>query len=277
MQQQERNSSYRCSDYISKSQVLCSSDRETLCNWGYQTIAACQGVSCATAILSFSYFDRFLSSNTPAAKRALNDITEAQLAFVTSLVIALKGHSGFSVETDFVSDVVTKNYYDADEISNMEKEILQGLAWKLNGPMPHDFIDYFLDLIPKVNGICFKFVQDFSKSLVVLSMSRYAVALHHPSQIAFTSICCALKHAELLPSDSQPTFADNLPFLQLVSGYDINDVVLRSLFANMNGLVCTFLNDLNIGVDDARSQDEDMASLSSDTSPTEIVGCDCRL
>ena len=277
MQEQERSSSYRCTDYISKSQVLSSLDRQALCNWGYQTIAACQGVSRSTAVLSFTYFDRFLSSNTPAARRALNDVTEAQLAFVTSLVIALKCHSGFKVETDFVSNVVTKNYYDADEISNMEKEILQGLDWKLNGPMPHDFIDYFLDLMPNMNGTCLDFVKNFSRSLVVLSMSTYAVALHYPSHIAFTSVCCALDYAEQLYSDSQPTFADNLSFLQLVSGLDFRDVVLRSLFATMASFVCEFLSGSDVGVEDAQSEDGEVVSLSSDDSPTAIVGSDCKL
>ena len=272
MQEQERSSSYRCTDYISKSQVLSSLDRQALCNWGYQTIAACQGVSRSTAVLSFTYFDRFLSSNTPAARRALNDVTEAQLAFVTSLVIALKCHSGFKVETDFVSNVVTKNYYDADEISNMEIEILQGLDWKLNGPMPHDFIDYFLDLVPNMNGTCSEFVKNFSRSLVELSMSTYTVALHYPSQIAFTSICCAL-----LFSNRQPLLVDNLPFLQLVSGLNIHDVVLRSLFATMNNLVWEFLSDFDVDVEDAQSQNEDIASFSSDASPTAIVGSDCKL
>jgi hypothetical protein len=38
--------------------------------------------------------------------------------------------------------------YDANEIIAMELNVLQALKWKLNGPTPHDFIDYYLELVP---------------------------------------------------------------------------------------------------------------------------------
>ncbi|KAL3768155.1 hypothetical protein ACHAWO_006525 [Cyclotella atomus] len=80
MQQQERSEAYRCSDYmnISFTNPMCPDDRQALCNWCYKTVAACNGVSPATAIIAISYFDRFMSSNSNSAKFALADIRVGQ-------------------------------------------------------------------------------------------------------------------------------------------------------------------------------------------------------
>ena len=140
------------------------------------------------AAIAIGYFDRFMSSNTSAAKQALNDVTKCQLAFVTCLVIALKIHSGFHVQTDFVSNVITKNSYDAEELDDMELDILYSLDWKLNGPTPHDFIDFFLDVMPGVNETCLEVLKKLSKALVEATIMSYDTVLHYPSEIAFASL-----------------------------------------------------------------------------------------
>ena len=231
MQILERSASYECSDYLSRTQVIDPSHRHALCKWGYDTIAACDGVSRSTAVVAFMYFDRFLSSNSPAAERALNDVSECQLAFVTSLVIALKIHPGFTVESDFVSEVVTRGAYSADEINSMELEILQSLSWKLNGPTPHDFIDYFLEVLRGVDGPRLELIQNMSKTLVESAVLKYATVMHLPSEIAFVSILCAIHRLD------PALLADGLMYLQMISGLEFRDVKLRSLFQTMLCLV----------------------------------------
>ena len=238
MLQQEKNSSYKCSDYLSRTQAIGPTHREALCKWGYHTIAACHGVSRLTAVVAFGYFDRFPSSNTPAANRALNDVTECQLAFVTCLVIALKIHSGFNVETNFVSNVITKNSYDAEEINDMELQILHSLGWKLNGPTPHDFIDYFLEVMPGVDGTCLDLAKQLSKALAEAAVMRYTSVLHHPSEIAFASLCCALHHVDV-------SLLNNLPFLQIISGLDLRHGKMRLLFESMISLLQEVSYDLD--------------------------------
>eukprot|EP00956_Cyclotella_meneghiniana_P026754 scaffold58617_cov24-Cyclotella_meneghiniana.AAC.1 len=208
MQQQERSASYLCSDYLSKTQVIGPSHRLALCQWGYKTIAA------------FS-----------PAERALNDVVICQLAFVTSLLIALKIHAGFNVESDFVAGVITRNAYGADEINSMELEILRSLSWKLNGPTPHDFIDYFLEVMPGVNGTCLERIRSLSKTLVELAVTRYDTVMHLPSEIALASIFCATYYLEL------QLLADSLMFLQTISGVEFREDNLRSLFQTMICLV----------------------------------------
>ena len=157
---------------------ISPSVRLALCDWAYKTIVVCDGVDRSTAIMAFSYFDRFLSSNAPAAKKALNDLQECQLAFVASLVIAIKCHSGFKVEYDFVSELVAQGFYNEEELSCMEMEVLQALEWKLNGLSSHDFIGYFLELLPDAHGAPFlDILRSLSKSFVKLAVTRYEVVV----------------------------------------------------------------------------------------------------
>eukprot|EP00956_Cyclotella_meneghiniana_P025933 scaffold55148_cov49-Cyclotella_meneghiniana.AAC.2 len=259
MQQQEKSSSYKCSDYLSRTQAIGSTHREALCKWGYQTIAACHGVSRLTAVVAFWYFDRFLSSNTPAANRALNDVTECQLAFVTCLVIALKIHSGFNVETNFVSNVITKNSYDAEEINDMELHILQSLSWKLNGPTPHDFIDYFLEVMPGVDGTCLDLVKRLSRTLVETAVMRYTSVLHYyPSEIAFASLCCAMHHVDV-------SLMNNLSFLQIISGLDLRHGKMRLLFKSMISLLqeVSYAFDNNMAIAFCNPQEGEASSYAS--------------
>jgi hypothetical protein len=239
MHQQENSTSYRFVDYMStETNVLRPPDREALCNWGYQTVAACNGVNRSTAAKAISFFDRFLGTSAPAAQQALADVGDSQLAFVACLVIALKVHPGFNVETNFVSNVVCGNIYDASEIIAMELHVLQALGWKLNGPTPHDFIDYYLELDPSIEEVHRDFLISFSKGLADLALMKYTLALQRPSEVAFASIFCALHYAEFDVTES-------LSIIQMVSGLDQNDKRLSSLIRCMISLVHEFLSDRN--------------------------------
>ncbi|KAL7506165.1 hypothetical protein ACHAXN_003711 [Cyclotella atomus] len=239
MHQQEKSISYRSIDYMSMAANivrLCPSDREALCIWGYRTVAACNGVCRSTAVKAISYFDRFLGTSAPAAMRARTDLGDAQLAFIACLVISLKVHSCFNVKADFVSNVVCRNEYDANEICAMELYVLQALGWKLNGPLGHDFIDYYLEAVPSIQGIHREFLTQLSKGLVELAMTKYSMALHRPSEVAFASIFCALQYAEFDVTVS-------LLAIQMISGLDQNDPKLRKLFHFMSCLVSEFVSE----------------------------------
>ena len=272
MQQQEK--AYRCTDYMSRSNAAVHpEDRQALCDWGYQIIAACNGVSRSTAVAAFSIFDRFLSSSSPAATQALADIQYSQLAFVTCLVIALKVQSGFKVvETDFVSETVCRNMYCPEELNETEMRVLKALQWKLNGPTSHDFIDYYIEAM-MIEGIHREFLTRFSKALAEIAVTRYSVALQLPSEVAFTAICCALEYAEF---DST---MESLSLLQLVSGLNPNDQELRFLFKTMMRLVRTFLSepDSGSGAGIPQAQGE-VVSISSDESPMSVArDVQCRM
>ncbi|KAL3788896.1 hypothetical protein HJC23_002650 [Cyclotella cryptica] len=265
MQKQERNA-YKCYDYMNSLKATVSeSDRQALCNWGYKTIAACHCVDRSTAVVAFSYFDRFMSTSNPSAKRALVHIHDYQLALVTCLVIALKVHSGFKVELDFVSSVVCSNQYEAEEIIEMEKQVLEALQWRVNGPTPHDFIDCFIEVIQPMERIHIDFLTRFSKALAEFSVTRYSIALQAPSAIAFASVLCALQYLDSMSS------IDNLSFrhqLEMVSGMNADDPSVRALCKRMLCLMQMSSSHQNESVE--IQTDDGSLSVSSEDSPTTV-------
>ncbi|KAL3804010.1 hypothetical protein HJC23_006401 [Cyclotella cryptica] len=238
MQHQEEDA-YKCSVYMDSANTkpVSPSDRESLCIWGYHTIAACPGIARSTGVVAILYFDRFLSTSSPIAKWVLKDRREFQLAFVACLVIALKVHSGLNVELDFVSGVICDDMYDIKEIIMMENEVLKVLKWRLNGPIPHDFIDRFLCLLPPSDSINFEFLSRFSKALTEQALTIYSIALRSPSVIAFASIFCCL---QFMDSASQLNNLSMLHILEEVMGFDSGDAQIQAVCMRMSSLLRGF-------------------------------------
>lgn len=189
MQQQEKEKAYKCSDYMHYSN-FSPDDRAALCNWGYQVIDECSGVSASVAVIAISYFDRFMSASPRSASY------DSQLVFVSCLFIALKAHAGFTLESQFMSNTICSGTYSADEINDMELILLKNLNWRLNGPIPHDFIDRYLDTIPLIDVTRRDFIKDCSMAIAELAVTNYSDALQYPSKIAFASIYCVLHNSD---------------------------------------------------------------------------------
>ena len=261
MLEQERAEAYRCIDYLSYRTELSPADRQALCNWGYQIIAAFPGISRLTGVKAISYFDRYMRFSSQGRE----ELETIQLAFVASLLIALKVDSGFRVEIDFVAHVFTNDAYNEEDIERMEMKVLQALGWRLSGPAPHDFIDKFLDAIPRIETMHRAFLRQLSKAVAEVAITRYCIALQHPSVIAFSAICCGLEYLKTM-------FAiDTLAIrrsLEIVFGFDCNDLTLKSVIKTMVHIM------LDISLDDlssfVRPAETDSSSVSSEDSPVSI-------
>jgi hypothetical protein len=235
---QESTTKYKSIDYMNSEEVeVYPSDRESLCVWGYSVVAACRVVDRSVVAAAISYFDRYLSSSDPSAKQALTRRFQFQLAFVGCLVIALKVHSGFNVETSFVADEICDGLYSVKDIIDTEGKILKALNWYLNGPTPNDFIDGFLGVVPPFSPHHIDSISRYSKHIADLGMANYFVAMQCPSKIAFTSICCALRHVNSLPA------IDGLAirkYLEVMTGLDLNcddqelQLLLQTMFTLMH-------------------------------------------
>ena len=256
MQQQEREQAYICIDYLSYRTDLCSANRQALCNWAYQRIAAFTGVNRLTVVKAISYFDRYMS--TSSEDRGLEAI---QLAFVTSLVIALKVDAGFNVELDFFANVVLEDAYDKEEIERMEMKILRALGWRLSGPTPHDFIDRFLRVIPRMEAMHRAFLNRFSKAVVELAIVNYSIALRYPSVIAFGAICCSLEYLESIFAIDSITIERSL---EIVSGLNCNDPSQQSAVETMVRIMLDIPLD-NISSFIGRGETDGMSASSQDS------------
>jgi hypothetical protein len=265
MHLKEKHPSYKHADYLNASIAdmdVTASDREVLFKWGFETIAACNGISRSTAVKAFSYFDRFFSTSAPAAKQALKDKANFQLAFITCLVVALKVHSGFIVESEFASSVVCGKMYSPKEVNTMEMLILQALGWKLNDPIPHDFINYYIEIVPSIEGIHHKFLTRFSEGLVELALTKYSFATYYPSELALASIYCALHYTDFDANEILST-------IEMTCGVNCNTVRFRVLLSGMTHLLDEFLHgsESNAGGAQQPRQADEMYSVETERSP----------
>jgi len=123
-------------------------DRRALYEWSYQIVDSFM-VNRSVACMGISYLDRFMStlSNNTRAIMALYSRREYQLVLISSLIIALKCHAGIKISLSFMANTLCRGLYTETEIEVMEMDILRTLAWKLNGPCPHDFIDAISGLV----------------------------------------------------------------------------------------------------------------------------------
>ncbi len=213
-------------------------DRRVMCQWGYDIVDACQ-IDRKIVCVAISYFDRFLCTNSLQAMEALLSRRTFQLCFVACLVISFKCQAGMIVDSDFVTDVVCQSLYAEEEIFDAEKEVLSALRWRLNGPSPHDFIGYFIQLLPST---ALEDNPHLEESLIAMAETRaeaamvdYSIALQTPSSIAYASI---LSSMEILDRDEfHPLDRVNfLHFITMISGLSPKDMTVD--------LICQRLRDM---------------------------------
>ena len=126
--------------------------RTRVCKWMFHIIDI-MGLQHETAAIAISYLDRFMSSISCAHKSKQKRSTtkcsrrEYQLVASTSLYIAIKIHEPFVLRPEVISSL-TRGLVTPDNIIACEKIILATLKWRMNGPTPHQYINYILKLLP---------------------------------------------------------------------------------------------------------------------------------
>ena len=68
-------------------------------------------------------------------------------------MLALKARCRMNMELDFVCERICCGLYPKEHLIDMEKVMLVGLAWRLNGLSVHDFIEYFVELLPEQDNV----------------------------------------------------------------------------------------------------------------------------
>ncbi|KAL7460804.1 hypothetical protein ACHAXS_001246, partial [Conticribra weissflogii] len=208
--------------------IVTSHDRRAMCEWGYDIADACQ-IERKNICCAISFFDRFLGTSSSQAKEALLSRRTFQLCFVACLVIALKCRAGMIVDADFVTEVVCQSLYSEQEIFDAEKEVLSALQWLLNGPSPHDFIGYFVQLLPSTaledNPHIVEALTAMAETRAEAAMVDYSISLQSPSSIALASIISSM---EVLDRDEfHPLDRENfLRVIAMITGLTATDMTV---------------------------------------------------
>eukprot|EP00956_Cyclotella_meneghiniana_P006118 scaffold7977_cov77-Cyclotella_meneghiniana.AAC.1 len=192
----QESSTYMTSHYLHRAAVTAE-ERAWLCQWGFDILDACE-INRTIAVIAIGYFDRYLSNRgLECVEVCLSNQRDFQLAFITCLVIALKGRGSMEVRPTFVAETMCEDMYSPSEIMNMELQILRTLGWYLNGPTPRDFLEHFMELLPTDANT--ETASDFLKAAIrkaEASVLDYELALEAPSSLAVASITSLMNNLD---------------------------------------------------------------------------------
>jgi hypothetical protein len=193
--------------------------RRKICQWSFKVIDHFkidrEVVSCAMNI-----FDRYLASGTksfnmdvcpcPECQRTVDSRT-FQLTAMTSLYLAMKisdsgdDHSSTSRKVRLSSFVeLSRGQFCADDLTQMERLVLEELQWKVYPPTPMSAVSYLLRLMPsyltlpytcrKSYDLVMHVLHELARYLTELSVCIGSVCIEHtPSQVAYASILLSME------------------------------------------------------------------------------------
>ena len=172
--------------------------RTRVCKWIFHIIDI-MGLQHETAAIAISYLDRFISISCAHKTKQKRSTTkcnrrEYQLVASTSLYIAIKIHEPFVLRPEVISSL-TQGLVTSDNIIACEKIILTTLRWRMNGPTPHQYINYILKLLPSsstdqelVSKLC-----ESSHSWIETAIKDYACIPLRSSTVALSALLNSLE------------------------------------------------------------------------------------
>jgi len=141
-----------------KTNNMIAALRGKMCGWLYQAVDHCH-LSRDLVAIAISYVDRYVNTEIGVRNDILCDRNKYQLAVLTALQLAMKIH-GITIgiphaDNDEYVTIVRPNLihscrgiFEESEVIQMEYSMLTALEWRVNGPSPIDFLNYFLALLP---------------------------------------------------------------------------------------------------------------------------------
>jgi hypothetical protein len=188
---QKEQSAYGCNDYLpvgnNDPEVATADARRLLVDWCFAIIDACN-FQRETVSIAMNMFDRFLSIQSIESIVALQNQSELQLLAVSSLYIAIKINERVAFSSEFLANI-SRGGYTVQEIEVVEKIILKGLSWRINGPTVLQMAMHILSLM-NVS----RFLDQDSKDTLLNKVKQqsesvardYDLSIQRPSTLALT-------------------------------------------------------------------------------------------
>ena len=199
----------RCINYFQRTDVVDESSRNAMVNWLCQ-ISDALSLNRDTVGLAMSLLDRFLSTNTESAKKALAAKHKFQLASITTYYIAVKVNEPVALGLDMLVKLC-RGFYEQSAIMKMENDILNSLEWRISAPTPLDFMRHILQLLPStkeciaekaekhmVNATQDSHFSEFASSIVgaacvVISFRESKVEASSEEAVLWDELCKSLE------------------------------------------------------------------------------------
>lgn len=263
---EQESTTYSCLDYLngggndiingrnhhhhecaSNSNKITPDDRMKIVDWCYRIVDRYQ-LNRETVAVAMNIVDRFVCINagSPQAQDALYHRGKYQLVAVTALYMSIKVNEcvAFGVN-DFVA--MSHGTYSADDIKDMEWEILQGLSWRVCPPTSLQVGNHILALMianlrerkTSLEQGTWLFVCEEVAFQVEVSVRKYYFTTQRPSTIAIATILNAIDQAD--------DHDYKLLMLSLLSILQDFDFELSKLKEVMDNLLCMVNENPGIG------------------------------
>ena len=194
----------RCINYFQRTDVVDESSRNAMVNWLCQ-ISDALSLNRDTVGLAMSLLDRFLSTNTESAKKALADKHKFQLASITTYYIAVKVNEPVALGLDMLVKLC-RGFYEQSAIMKMENDILFSLEWRISAPTPLDFMRHILALLPSTKECI---VEQAEKHMVNASQDSSFSELS-PSVVGAACVVISFRESKTKASSEQVALWDEL-------------------------------------------------------------------
>lgn len=213
--------------------------RLKIAEWAYEVVDYFSLDREAVAI-ALNYVDRFMITYNYDNQTPFNR-QKFQLLTVTALYLAIKLHGAspdstttFAMPTLQVFVELSRNRFTGADIEQMELEILKCLKWKLNPPLPINFVKYFTMLLPSwqtedagrnacrcMRSSIYEMARYMAEIAICFSFFSFSLS---PSVVAFASILTSINALE-----EDPSVADVFPPHQVLAQFINNIFAATSL------------------------------------------------
>lgn len=186
--------------------------REEICKWIFEVVDHFD-FNREIASVSLNYLDRYLSVRSV-------DMKTFQLAAMTSLFLAIKMYEHTRLKmSSYIK--LSRGYFEAKDIIDMESSILWTLSWLVNPPTPLTFVRNFILLLEETNCIptVALEVTEVARYLTELSVCDQYFSTHKPSLIGLGSVLAAFECFDetTLPMQVRSTFINLVRSMKVVN------------------------------------------------------------
>jgi Cyclin, N-terminal domain/Cyclin, C-terminal domain len=211
--------------------VMNRAFRSTMIAWAHH-FADFMTMRRETIEFAASFFDRFL--HTSSGRDALKDRVTFQLAFVTSMYMAIKLHEATAMSPRVFSKL-SQGSYCIKQIERMERVILNAIQWRVNPPTATAFVREILSLLPQnvLPQELENAVYDLAKVQVELVLGDYRFVTMKKSTVALASIVNAL---ESLQQDTNLLGIALAHHTNMLNNYEEIDRIRRYLYQVIAGI-----------------------------------------
>ena len=211
-----------CYNYFQRSTTSIDGEcRKPMTAW-LQEMQRKLNLSPETAWIAASFLDRYASSGKGRSQEALEDKHKYQLATISAFYTAIKIYERAELTVHKFAKYC-QGYYEVEEITSMEEDILFALDWRVACPTPMDFVRHFIDLLPpeKMTSSISESLLEASQKHVDYTVTDIYFAFFKPSAIGAACLACSLlAQADILSSSERKAF-----WLQLAKNTVLTDVM----------------------------------------------------